>query len=70
MVYILINNETGEGKVYKKATQVADVLGLSTQTIWNHSKKMSIVRGKYTLYYAKEGLIKVRTYLKPKHFMK
>ena len=56
MVYVIVDNRTNEAKIYKDATQICDILGVSVRTIWRHSEKTHIERGNYTLYYVPNGI--------------
>ena len=56
MMYVLVDNDTNNAKIYHDATQIAPILGVSTRTLWYHNKKTHIVRDNYTLYYVNEGV--------------
>lgn len=58
MLYVIEDLEEKKVAIYQDSTQVADILGVSRQTIWNNSKKNTYEKGKYRLYYNREGVIK------------
>ena len=58
MLYVIVNEETKQAKIYQDATQAAQFLGLSVRTIWYHKDKNCKTWGDYTLYYVPGGKIK------------
>ena len=58
MTYVLVDNKSNSAEIYKDATQIAHILGVSVSTIWYHKKKTAKIWGNYTLHYVPEGVKK------------
>lgn len=58
MIYVVVNLESNEAKVFQDATRAGEEIGKSYRTIWYNNKKPFKKWGNYILYYVKDGVVK------------